>query len=575
MPRRDDLESILVIGSGPDRDRPGVRVRLLGHPGLPGAARGGLPRRPRQLQPGDDHDRPGDAPTRTYVEPLDADVARGDHRTRAPRRAAADARRADRAQPHDGARRQGRARRPRRRGHRREPRGDRDGRGPRAVPRGDARDRPQDARGRASRATSTQAIAIGDADRLPGHGPPELHPRRRSAPGSPRPRRLRARSPARGSRRARSARSSSSGRSRAGRSSSSRSCATSRTTASSSAPSRTSTRWACTPATRSPSRPRMTLVGRRVPGDARRRVRRAPPRRRRDRRLQRPVRRRPRDRRAARDRDEPARVAVVGARVQGDRVPDREDRDAARRRLPPRRDRERHHAAPRRRASSRRSTTSSSKVPRWQFEKLPGAEPRLGTRMQSVGEVMAIGRTFPESLQKALRSLEQGRDGLNADPGERALRRSSATTSSSSASRSRRPDRVFELELLLRRGVGRRRARRGDGHRPVVPRPARGHRRRARGDRGAAPSRQDPLAALGARGLAPREAARLLRRPARAPARRRRRRGARRRGSRCGVRPDVQDRRHLRGGVRGAHAVPLLDLRGRGRGRARRSATAS
>src|SRR6202795_4712181 len=41
-----------------------------------------------------------------------------------------------------------------------------------------------------------------------------------------------------------------------------------------------------------------------------------------------------------------------------------------------------------------------TRVPRWQFEKLPGAEPRLGTRMQSVGEVMAIGRTFAESLQK-------------------------------------------------------------------------------------------------------------------------------------------------------------------------------
>src|SRR5208282_5779206 len=53
-----------------------------------------------------------------------------------------------------------------------------------------------------------------------------------------------------------------------------------------------------------------------------------------------------------------------------------------------------------------------TKVPRWAFEKLPGAEGRLGTRMQSVGEVMAIGRTFCESLQKALRSLEQGRSGL-------------------------------------------------------------------------------------------------------------------------------------------------------------------
>src|SRR5579872_5988555 len=42
-----------------------------------------------------------------------------------------------------------------------------------------------------------------------------------------------------------------------------------------------------------------------------------------------------------------------------------------------------------------------TKIPRWAFEKLPGSVDRLGTRMQSVGEVMAIGRTFPESLQKA------------------------------------------------------------------------------------------------------------------------------------------------------------------------------
>ena len=53
-----------------------------------------------------------------------------------------------------------------------------------------------------------------------------------------------------------------------------------------------------------------------------------------------------------------------------------------------------------------------TKIPRWAFEKLPGSTPELGTRMQSVGEVMAIGRTFPESLQKAIRSLEQGRIGF-------------------------------------------------------------------------------------------------------------------------------------------------------------------
>jgi carbamoyl-phosphate synthase large subunit len=50
-----------------------------------------------------------------------------------------------------------------------------------------------------------------------------------------------------------------------------------------------------------------------------------------------------------------------------------------------------------------------TKIPRWQFEKFPGAEPVLGTQMKSVGEVMSIGRTFKQSLNKAIRSLETGK----------------------------------------------------------------------------------------------------------------------------------------------------------------------
>src|SRR5262252_6567069 len=49
------------------------------------------------------------------------------------------------------------------------------------------------------------------------------------------------------------------------------------------------------------------------------------------------------------------------------------------------------------------------KIPRWQFEKFPGAEPVLGTQMKSVGEVMAIGRTFKQALGKGIRSLETGK----------------------------------------------------------------------------------------------------------------------------------------------------------------------
>ncbi|MGH9285820.1 MAG: carbamoyl-phosphate synthase large subunit, partial [Acidimicrobiales bacterium] len=93
-----------------------------------------------------------------------------------------------------------------------------------------------------------------------------------------------------------------------------------------------------------------------------------------------------------------------------------------------------------------------TKIPRWAFEKFPGQPAVLGTRMQSVGEAMAIGRTFPESLQKGLRSLEHGRLGLNCDPAEAALdaidddelvRRAAVAT----------PDRPFHLEAALRRGV--------------------------------------------------------------------------------------------------------------------------
>lgn len=55
------------------------------------------------------------------------------------------------------------------------------------------------------------------------------------------------------------------------------------------------------------------------------------------------------------------------------------------------------------------------KIPRWDFEKFKGVDDTLGVQMKSVGEVMAIGRTFKEALQKALRSLEQGHFGLGAD----------------------------------------------------------------------------------------------------------------------------------------------------------------
>ncbi|MBM3828765.1 MAG: carbamoyl-phosphate synthase large subunit [Actinobacteria bacterium] len=93
-----------------------------------------------------------------------------------------------------------------------------------------------------------------------------------------------------------------------------------------------------------------------------------------------------------------------------------------------------------------------TKIPRWAFEKLPGTSGVLGTQMQSVGEVMSIGRTFPESLQKALRSLEQGRLGLGCDPAEGQLA-SVSDDELLSLVAVPTPERVFQIADLLRRGI--------------------------------------------------------------------------------------------------------------------------
>jgi carbamoyl-phosphate synthase large subunit len=93
-----------------------------------------------------------------------------------------------------------------------------------------------------------------------------------------------------------------------------------------------------------------------------------------------------------------------------------------------------------------------TKIPRWAFEKLPGTTGVLGTQMQSVGEVMAIGRTFPESLQKALRSLEQGRLGLGCDPASAHLAEISDDELLASAAIPT-SDRIQHVGELLHRGV--------------------------------------------------------------------------------------------------------------------------
>ncbi len=86
-----------------------------------------------------------------------------------------------------------------------------------------------------------------------------------------------------------------------------------------------------------------------------------------------------------------------------------------------------------------------AKIPKWQFEKFPGADTTLGTQMKSVGEVMAIGRTFKEALQKGIRSLEPHTPWrAPADTPVSLLREKLATP---------RPDRIHWLMVAIERGL--------------------------------------------------------------------------------------------------------------------------
>ncbi|WP_417458205.1 carbamoyl-phosphate synthase large subunit [Kordiimonas sp.] len=94
-----------------------------------------------------------------------------------------------------------------------------------------------------------------------------------------------------------------------------------------------------------------------------------------------------------------------------------------------------------------------TKVPRFTFEKFAGSEPVLSTAMKSVGEAMAVGRNFTESLQKAMRSMETGLTGLNEvefknyQPGSgdvKAIRRELAVA---------RPDRILRIAQAMREGM--------------------------------------------------------------------------------------------------------------------------
>ncbi len=92
-----------------------------------------------------------------------------------------------------------------------------------------------------------------------------------------------------------------------------------------------------------------------------------------------------------------------------------------------------------------------TKIPRFTFEKFPSANARLGTQMKSVGEAMAIGRTFKQSFQKALRSLETGRAGFGADGRDEPFE-SAPDEQLEHELRHPGADRIFYVRAALRRG---------------------------------------------------------------------------------------------------------------------------
>ena len=98
-----------------------------------------------------------------------------------------------------------------------------------------------------------------------------------------------------------------------------------------------------------------------------------------------------------------------------------------------------------------------TKIPRWAFEKFPGSEPTLTVQMKSVGETMSIGRTFKESLQKAIRGLETGRFGFGGDGKYKALTEGNDPEAEKHALlraiRTPSPDRMQQLAEVLRLGA--------------------------------------------------------------------------------------------------------------------------
>ena len=268
------------------------------------------------------------------------------------------------------------------------------------------------------------------------------------------------------------------------------------------------------------------------------------------------------------DRDEPARLALLA------RWPRRPPASPSPRSRPSwpsataRRAPERHHArdAGQLRADDR---LRGDKVPRFAFEKFPDADAALTTPMKTVGEAMAIGRTFKESFQKALRWLEVGRFGFGCDGKDLwgTLDQPTIGQGPGQAGHARAHERVWHLRYAIKYGMPVEEIYELTGIDPwFLENLARSSSWRSGSASWARVGACDDATLRRAKqfGFSDRQLATLwattemdVRADAQAP---------RHRGH-------LQVGRHLRRRVRGLHALLLFDLRGRGRDARRRSPT--
>ncbi len=205
-----------------------------------------------------------------------------------------------------------------------------------------------------------------------------------------------------------------------------------------------------------------------------------------------------------------------------------------------------------------------TKIPRFTFEKFPGANTRLTTQMKSVGEAMAIGRTFQESMQKALRSLETGYDGFNEQLTLPLTEE--AAEKLSYELRWPGPNRILYVADAFRAGWTLQQVFEATKIDPLVPGADRGPAARGSGScakEGFESLNLSRLRALKRKGFSDSRIAKLTGRDE--P-------DIRAGTAQAGTAPGVQARRHLRGRIRHLHRLPVFHLRGGMRGRTHRAA---